>query len=181
MSSWSQSFTSRRSFLRSVNYGFGALAFAAMHRSTALSADVGPLSPKKPHFEPRAKRILMLCMEGGPSHVDTFDYKPLLAEREGKPIGKGKVPGGKLMKSPWNFEKGGESGLWISDLYKEVRSHADNGREGERARRGVRMNSAKTCWGKKMNNKERTPRDSQIIMLEFVIFLPSHLFAPTHD
>ena len=125
MKSLPQSFTSRRSFLRSVNYGFGAVAFAAMQRKAAFSADEGPLSPKKPHFEPRAKRVLMLCMEGGPSHVDTFDYKPLLAEREGKPIGKGKVPNGKLMKSPWNFEQSGESGLWISDLYRELRSHAD--------------------------------------------------------
>ena len=125
MSSFPQAFTSRRSFLRSVSYGFGAVAFAAMQRSQAIGADANSLSPKKPHFEPRAKRVLMLCMEGGPSHVDTFDYKPLLAQREGKPIGKGKVPNGRLMKSPWNFEQSGESGLWISDLYRELRSHAD--------------------------------------------------------
>ena len=73
MSSFPQAFTSRRSFLRSVSYGFGAVAFAAMQRSQAIGADANSLSPKKPHFEPRAKRVLMLCMEGGPSHVDTFD------------------------------------------------------------------------------------------------------------
>ena len=67
----------------------------------------------------------MLCMEGGPSHVDSFDYKPELAKFEGKAIGKGKVPNGKLMPSPWEYRQGGESGLWISDLYPEVRNHAD--------------------------------------------------------
>lgn len=117
------SFTSRRSFLRSVSYGFGALAFGALnHRSNAAES---LLAPKHPHFEPRAKRILMLTMEGGPSHVDTFDYKPELAKRAGQPIGKGKVPKGLLMPSPWEFRQAGESGLWISELYQEVREHAD--------------------------------------------------------
>jgi hypothetical protein len=67
----------------------------------------------------------MLSMEGGPSHVDSFDYKPELAKRGGQAIGKGKVPGGRLMPSPWEFRRGGESGLWISDLYPELRKHAD--------------------------------------------------------
>lgn len=91
----------------------------------AVAETVSPLAARRPHFEPRAKRILMLCMEGGPSHVDTFDYKPELARRGGKAIGKGKVPRGKLMPSPWTFRQGGESGLWISDLFREVREHAD--------------------------------------------------------
>ena len=117
-------FTDRRSFLRSVSYGFGAVAFAAMTQQDADAADT-PLAVKATHFEPRAKRILMLTMEGGPSHVDTFDYKPELAKRDGQPIGKGKVPGGKLMRSPWEFRQAGESGLWISDLYPEVRKQSD--------------------------------------------------------
>ncbi len=116
-------FTSRRSFLRSVSSGFGAVAFAAMARQS--EAAESPLAPKQPHFEPRAKRVLMLTMEGGPSHVDSFDYKPELAKRDGQPIGKGKVPSGKLMPSPWEFHQAGESGLWISDLYPELRKHAD--------------------------------------------------------
>jgi hypothetical protein len=116
-------FTSRRSFLRSVSSGFGAVAFAAM--SQRSKAAESPLAPKQPHFEPRAKRVLMLTMEGGPSHVDSFDYKPELAKRDGQPIGKGKVPNGKLMPSPWEFHQAGESGLWISDLYPELRKHAD--------------------------------------------------------
>jgi len=118
------SFASRRSFLRSVSYGFGSVAFAAMTQRTNAAAE-SPLAVKPPHFEARAKRVLMLCMEGGPSHVDTFDYKPELAKRAGQSIGKGKVPNGKLMPSPWEFRQGGESGLWISDLYPELRPHAD--------------------------------------------------------
>ncbi len=125
MSSFPQAFTSRRSFLRSVSYGFGAVAFTAMQRSQAIAADASSLTPKKPHFEPRAKRVLMLCMEGSPSHVDTFDYKPELSKRDGQAIGKGKVPNGRLMASPWEFQQGGQSGLWISDLYPELRAHAD--------------------------------------------------------
>jgi hypothetical protein len=84
-----------------------------------------PLAPKQPNFEPRATRILMLTMEGAPSHVDSFDYKPELAKRDGQSIGKGKVPSGKLMPSPWQFQQHGESGLWISDLFPAVREHAD--------------------------------------------------------
>jgi hypothetical protein len=124
MSPLEYSFTDRRSFLRSVSCGFGAVAFAALTRQISGAAE-SPLAVKAPHFEPRAKRILMLTMEGGPSHVDSFDYRPELAKREGKAIGKGKVPSGKLMPSPWEFRQAGESGLWISDLYPEVRKHAD--------------------------------------------------------
>jgi hypothetical protein len=123
MSNSQRTFTSRRSFLRSVSYGFGAVAFSPMTRQS--KAAESPLAPKPPHFEPRATRVLMLCMEGGPSHVDTFDYKPELTKRAGQPIGKGKVPNGKLMPSPWEFRQGGESGLWISDLYPQLREHAD--------------------------------------------------------
>jgi hypothetical protein len=125
MSRLEYSFTNRRSFIRSVSCGFGAVALAAMTRQDALAEAESPLAVKAPHFEPRAKRILMLTMEGAPSHVDSFDYKPELAKQDGQAIGKGKVPNGKLMRSPWEFHQGGESGLWISDLFPEVRKHAD--------------------------------------------------------
>ena len=116
MSPLEYSLTNRRSFIRSVSYGFGAVAFAAITRQV-LFAEESPLAVKAPHFEPRAKRILMLTMEGAPSHVDSFDYKPELAKRDGQSIGKGKVPNGKLMPSPWEVRQGGASGLWISDLF----------------------------------------------------------------
>ena len=66
----------------------------------------------------------MLTMRGGPSHVDTFDYKPKLAEAEGQSYGDGK--GRKLFPSPFAFQQHGESGLWISDLYPHVAQHADD-------------------------------------------------------
>lgn len=117
--------TSRRSFVRSVSYGFGAVAFAALSQRETRAAGESPLAVKPPHFTPRAKRVLMLTMEGGPSHVDMFDDKPELAKQAGKSIGKGRVPNGKLLPSPWKFQQAGESGLAISDLYSELRQHAD--------------------------------------------------------
>jgi len=118
-------FTSRRSFLRSVSQGFGAVAFAAMTQLDARGADGRSLDAKRPHFEPRAKRVLMMTMEGGPSHVDTFDYKPELAKRAGKAIGKGRLPSARLMPSPWQFRQSDKSELWISDLYPELRKQSD--------------------------------------------------------
>jgi hypothetical protein len=116
--------SSRRSFLRSVSQGLGAIALAAGVGRTGRAGG-SPLAPKPPHHEPKAKRVMMLCMEGGPSHVDTFDYKPELQRRAGRPIGRGRVPRAQLLPSPWSFQQGGESGLWISDLYPEVRRQAD--------------------------------------------------------
>ena len=66
--------------------------------------------------------MIFLCMQGGPSHVDTFDYKPQLTKDHGK---RGKY-GGSLLKSPWEFRQRGESGLWISDLFPQVAQHADD-------------------------------------------------------
>src|SRR5262249_44057889 len=64
--------------------------------------------------------------EGGPSHVDTFDYKPKLTDDDGKPYSRGRLAGAKLLGSPWAFQKRGESGLWISDLFPELAKHADD-------------------------------------------------------
>ena len=120
----------RRDLLKHTSAGFGYLALAGLaslsrSSSSALGAgaDVAanPLSPKPPHFPAKAKRVIFLCMQGGPSHVDTFDYKPALASDDGK---RGKY-GGALLKSPWQFRQRGESGLWISDLFPEVAKHAD--------------------------------------------------------
>ena len=116
---------SRRSFLRSVTGGFGALAYTALISQPAAASPASPLAPKQPHFAPRAKRVLFLCMEGGPSHVDSFDYKPELVNRGGKPIGKGKVPSAPLMPPVWEFRQRGQSGLWISELFPELAEQAD--------------------------------------------------------
>jgi hypothetical protein len=116
---------SRRAFLQTTASGFGYLAFAGLATRAAERA-ANPLSPKTPHFKPKAKRVIFLCMEGGPSHVDTFDYKPRLARDDGKPIGKGRVPFAKLLQSPWKFSQHGQSGLWVSELFPEVAKRADD-------------------------------------------------------
>lgn len=123
----------RRQILQSVSAGFGYLAFAGVHANSQAGDKIadrfaatnmggaGPLAPRQPHFPARAKRVIFLCMQGGPSHVDTFDYKPQLIRDHGK---SGRY-GGSLLKSPWEFRQHGESGLWISDLFPEVAKHAD--------------------------------------------------------
>ncbi|MEM7145478.1 MAG: DUF1501 domain-containing protein, partial [Verrucomicrobiota bacterium] len=116
---------SRRELLKGASCGFGYLAFAGLS-TMAAEAEKGPLSPKSPHFKAKAKRVILLCMRGGPSHVDTFDYKPQLAKDTGKP---GRSRGGRaaeLLGSPWEFSQHGESGLWISELFPEVAKHADD-------------------------------------------------------
>ncbi|MFN0019885.1 MAG: DUF1501 domain-containing protein [Pirellulaceae bacterium] len=117
----------RRDLLKGVSSGFGFLAFSGL---SAMAAGTGPkdspLATKIPHFPPRAKRVIFLCMNGAPSHVDTFDYKPELSAADGKSSSKpGRIPGAKLMGSPWKFEHRGDSGLWVSELFPEVGGHAD--------------------------------------------------------
>src|SRR5205085_2246732 len=102
---------SRRSLLKTASSGFGYLAFAGLS-TWAGERSAGPLAPKTPHYPARAKRVIFLCMEGGPSHVDTFDYKPKLAADAGKPIGKGRAAAATLLASPWEFHQYGQSGLW---------------------------------------------------------------------
>src|SRR5581483_2745932 len=119
---------SRRTLLKSTASGFGYLAFAALAheqaaRAAATDAAASPLAPKKPHFPGTAKRVIFLCMDGGPSHVDTFDYKPRLTADDGKAPPRGRF--GKLMGSPFKFEKRGESGLWISEVFPELAKQAD--------------------------------------------------------
>src|SRR5688500_16196065 len=130
---------SRRDLLRSAACGFGYLAFAGLasqaaaaeRRAAVAGASAGyvsPLAPKMPHFAARAKRVVFLFMQGGPSHVDTFDYKPKLQEDAGKPAARGGRRGGgggKLLGSPFKFSRHGQSGLWISELYPHLAGHAD--------------------------------------------------------
>lgn len=119
---------SRRSMLKSLWSGFGYMAFAGLASKAAEGVvKAGPLDPKQPHFKPTAKRVIFLCMSGGPSHVDTFDYKPYLQQNDGKSVrGNGRLGQAKLLASPWKFTQNGKSGLWISDLFPEVAKHADD-------------------------------------------------------
>ena len=111
--------------LQTLSSGFGYLAFSSLATAAAAkekdNKPANPLSPKDPHFAAKAKRVIFLCMRGGPSHVDTFDYKPQLIKNDGK-TGNFR---GSLLKSPWEFKQRGESGLWISDLLPKIGSMAD--------------------------------------------------------
>ncbi len=114
----------RRDILQTVSAGFGYLAFAGLSTAAgSSSSSASPLAPKQPHFPATARRVIFLCMQGGPSHVDTFDHKPQLTADAGKGARYG---GSRLMASPWEFRRHGESGLWISELFPEVAKHADD-------------------------------------------------------
>lgn len=112
---------SRRSVLQNTACGFGWLALSALMAKQGLAGS----NSKSPgaHFNAKAKRVIFLYMKGGPSHVDTFDYKPELAKADGQT---GPRPGSKWMKSPWKFQQRGQSGLWISDLFPELSKTADD-------------------------------------------------------
>ena len=124
---------SRRQMLKSSAGGFGYLALAGLSSEAALKSK-SPLMSKTPHFTPRAKRVIFLFMHGGPSQVDTFDYKPRLNKEDGKRlpfkaaknIEQSSQENLRLMKSPWKFKQRGESGLWISELFDNVADHADD-------------------------------------------------------
>lgn len=121
---------SRRQWLQSSACGFGSLAATAM-----LSGDrTARAAESLLHHHPKAKRIIFLFMQGGVSQVDSFDYKPLLAQRHGdkltfddaRQLAKtGKRSEHHLMKSPWKFQQYGESGRWVSELFPEMAKHVD--------------------------------------------------------
>jgi len=138
---------SRREMLRRSSAGFASLALAGLlAEETAADTRVNPLAPRPPHFPARAKRVIFLFMHGGPSQIDTFDYKPLLARDHGKPLpfAKPRVVSsetGNLLASPWKFSQHGGSGAWVSELFPHVAGvvddlcflrsmHASNSRHG---------------------------------------------------
>ena len=119
--------------LKRCGCGFGYLAFTSLFADLARTwaAEAGPLALKQPHFRPRAKRVIFLFMHGGPSQVDTFDHKPLLARDAGKPLPesfrKGFLdPNSKLLPSPFEFKAQGQSGLEISEIFPEIGKCADD-------------------------------------------------------
>ena len=125
---------SRRDLLRSAGGGFGALALAAMLAEEAAANPADPLAPKRPHFEPTAKRVIFLFMSGGPSHVDTFDPKPELTRLHGQPLpasfGPVKTRRGvdrnRLLASRRTFTKHGRSGTEVSDWFPHVGGCVDD-------------------------------------------------------
>jgi Protein of unknown function (DUF1501) len=121
---------SRRQMLLGCANGFGAVAFAALMSEEGHGSEM-----RRPilHHTPRARQVIFLYMDGGPSQVDTFDYKPLLEKYNGRdPHSVFKVEPtqfnnvGKVMASPWKFKQRGDSGLWVSDLFPHVAECADD-------------------------------------------------------
>lgn len=103
---------SRRTMLQTASCGFGYLALQGLCGAPNASATTPGLIERKPPLAPRAKRVIFLCMSGGPAQMDTFDYKPQTGNK--------KHPG-----SVFEFQQHGESGLWISELLPETAKHAD--------------------------------------------------------
>ncbi len=125
--------TSRRGFIQFASSSLTTTAMVAMMaRSGSLRADAVPGEVSGlPHHPPKAKRVIHICLCGGLSHLDSFDYKPKLAEFHGKPLPSSERPAtffnqvGLLRKNDWEFKQRGQSGLWVSDLFPHLADVAD--------------------------------------------------------
>jgi hypothetical protein len=132
----------RREFLWQAGAGFTGVALAGLlddrfFASQATAADgvtpfVNPLAPKKPHFAPKAKSVIFVFCYGGPSHIDTFDYKPAMKGMDGKTV-KVKTAGrgghkdqGRIVEPRWSFKQYGQCGKWVSDLFPHLAACVDD-------------------------------------------------------
>src|SRR4030095_12521880 len=140
---------SRRELLCRAGGGFGWLALFSMGaRSVAVPAGGGvPLAPKLPRFPARAKSVIWIFANGGPSQVDTWDYKPELGRRDGLKLeGFDNKTGffqdavGPLMKSPFAWRQYGDSGTWVSELFPSLSRHVD------------KMAFIHSCWTQSNNH-----------------------------
>ena len=117
----------RRELLTKIGAGFGMVGLESL-----LRADGGPdpLAPKAPHFPAKAKRVIYLFLNGGPSQVDTFDPKPMLDKYHGKPAPSGNLKTerktGNLMRSPFQFHKCGKSGIEVSEIFPRLGAMIDD-------------------------------------------------------
>lgn len=121
---------SRRQLLRMTGTGIGLLALPSLLEATSGHETGNPLAPKAPHFLPRAKRIIHVYLNGGPSQVDTWDPKPELTRWNGKHLPVGNLTTeretGVALGSPFKFAQHGESGLWGSEVFQQTaEQHAD--------------------------------------------------------
>jgi hypothetical protein len=126
---------SRREFFTQAGSGLAALALGALAADEAKAAGKGdPMAPKPPHHQPKAKSVIWLFMEGGPSHIDLFDPKPALEKLNGKPMPESfgrpitamGTANNTLMASPRKWKQHGQSGLWVSDWYPHIAQHVDD-------------------------------------------------------
>ncbi|MDE2682495.1 MAG: DUF1501 domain-containing protein, partial [Verrucomicrobiota bacterium] len=113
---------SRRDFLTRTGTGFGMMALAGLAKADQ------PMAPKAPHFAPKAKRVVHLFMNGGPSQVDTFDPKPMLTKLHGQPLPvknfRTERRTGHAMGSPFSFKQYGQSGLPVSEIFAKTAAAA---------------------------------------------------------
>ncbi len=129
---------SRREMLRRCGTGFGMMALGSLMDGSGLltpsikaAGQVAlPLAPRSPHFAPKAKRVVHLFMNGGPSQVDTFDPKPALDRFHGKPLPLNNLrterKTGAAMRSPFKFKRHGQSGIEVSELFEKTAAHIDS-------------------------------------------------------
>src|SRR5687767_3044141 len=127
---------SRRQLLHKCGMGMGALALANIVAQAGLAspasanAPINPLSPKSPQFPGKAKRVIHLFMNGGPSQVDTFDPKPMLTQYAGKALPTPNLPTerrtGAAYPSHFKFKKYGKSGIEVSELFPHVAESIDD-------------------------------------------------------
>ena len=123
----------RREMLRRCGMGLGMLGLSSLLQEQGLlAAPAGPLSPKLTHFTPKAKRVIWLFINGGPSHMDTWEYKPELTKYHGQELeGFDKFTGffskevGAIMQSPFKFSPQGESGKRVSEIFPHLGKHVD--------------------------------------------------------
>ena len=122
---------SRRNMLRRMGAGMGTLGLASVMADTQLASAASPMAPVAPHFAPKAKHIIQLFQAGGPSHVDTFDYKPDLIKYAGQRPKEVQLKTlrntkGNLMKSPYSFRQYGQCGKWVSEIFPYTAGHVDD-------------------------------------------------------
>ena len=151
MNPFSSSMLNRREMLQRAGGGFGMLALASLLERSALNAasasSLNPLAPKRPMLPAKAKSVIWIFTNGGPSQVDTWDYKPELEKRDGKELAgfdpkTGFFPAqvGPLMKSPFAFKQHGQSGTWASELFPHLSKHVD------------KMTFIHSCWTQSNNH-----------------------------
>lgn len=124
-----QSQLSRRDLLSRSGMGLGMLGLAGVLQAADGEAGTNPLTPRQPHFPGKAKRVIHFFLNGGPSHVDTFDYKPSLEKYAGKPLPTNLLTErktGASLPSPFKFEKRGECGTPVSEIFAKTAEHIDD-------------------------------------------------------
>ena len=130
-----QNVSTRRALLQRAGGGIGMLALNSLLNQNSIGSQnnsINPLASKKPHHKAKAKNVIWLFINGGPSHVDTWDYKPGLVKADGQKLdGFDKTTGffdnavGPLLKSPFEFKQYGQSGMWASSLFPNLSKHVD--------------------------------------------------------